>query len=60
MSRYIWMKVDLNNNEEPLVVADTAGQLAIKCGVRVESIRQSRSRAKKNGWRCCWVKVEAE
>lgn len=60
MNKYIWMKVDLNDDERPLVVADTSGQLAIKCGVKSESIIQSISRARKHGWRCCYVKVEED
>lgn len=56
----MWAKIDLKNNEQILVVADTQGQLAIKCGVKCDSIRQSISRAKKHGWRCCYVKIEEE
>ena len=54
------MKVDLKNDEVPLAVADTAGILARNCGVKTKTIYQSMSRAKKHGWRCCWVKLEVE
>ena len=56
--KYIWMKVDVKNNDLPLVIAGSAGQLAIKCGVKVESIRQTVSRAKRKGWHCKYIRVE--
>ena len=56
--KYVWMKVDLKDNEIPLEIASTHGQLAYKCGVKPETIRNAISRAKKNGYRCQWVRVE--
>ena len=58
--RNIWMKIDLQNNEEPLIVAYSRYELAQLCGVKEVTISQSMSRAKKNGWRCCYVKVKDE
>ena len=54
------MQVDLKNDEIPLVTAYSAEELAEKCGVKVKTIFESRSRAKKHGWRCQYVKVEDE
>ncbi len=56
--KFIWMEVDLKNNEEPIHIANTAGQLAIKCKVKSETIYQAISRAKNKGWRCKYVRVE--
>ena len=56
--KYIWMKVDINNNEEPLAVAGSQRELAKILGIKEESIRQQRSRAKRLGQRCSYVKVE--
>ena len=55
---YIWMKIDLKNNEEPLCVARYRSELAERCGVKEKTISESMSRAKKHGWRCCYIKME--
>ena len=60
MGKALWMKVDLKDDEIPLAVADTQRQLAAICGVKEKTIKESISRAKKHGWRCCYVKVEEE
>ena len=54
------MKVDLKNNEEPLIVVNYKSELARLCGVKESTISQSMSRAKKHGWRCCYIKVKVE
>ena len=59
-NRSIWMQVDLKNGEIPIIIAYSAEELAEKCGVKVTSIFESRSRAKKHGWRCQYVKVEED
>jgi len=57
--KYIWIKIDLNDEEAPpIAIADTAGQLAIKCGVKAKTIYQCVSRAKRKGHRCCYIKME--
>ena len=56
----IWMLIDLNHDELPIEVADTARELAQICGVKEESIIQSVSRAKRMGIRCRYVKVVDE
>ena len=58
MKKYLWMKVDLDNNEEPLAVADTTRELAKMCGVKRESIMQMVSRARRKGWKCSYIKIE--
>lgn len=58
MKKYLWMKVDLKNNEEPLAVADTPKELAKMCGVKRTSILETMSRARRKGWRCSYIKVE--
>lgn len=59
MSR-LWMAIDLNDNELPLAVADTAKKLAEMCGVTENAIHCAISNAKKGGWRCRYVKVEID
>ena len=57
--KYIWMKIDLHDEEAPpIAIADTAGQLAIKLGVKATSIYETVSRAKRKGHRCCYIKME--
>ena len=60
MSRYIWMEIDLKNNEEPLSTAYSRYELSQLCGVKEKTISQSMSRAKKYGWRCRYIKVMEE
>ena len=57
-SKCLWMKIDLYNNDEPLAVADTQRELAELCGIKETSIRETMSRAKRRGWRCCYIKIE--
>ena len=54
---WIWIKVDLNT-DDTIAVADTQRELAEMCGVKEKTIRESISRAKKHGWRCCYMKIE--
>lgn len=55
---YFWMKVDLKNNEEPLAVADSQRELAKMLGVKESSIREEKSRAKRLGRPCCYIRVD--
>ena len=56
-SNHFWVKIDLKT-DEIIEMADTQGQLALKCGVKADSIRQTLSRAKRLGHRCCYLKIE--
>lgn len=58
MKGYFWIKVDLDNDDHILAVADTQKELAELCGVKKESICQSISRAKREGWRCSYMRME--
>lgn len=55
---YFWMKVDLKHDEMPIAVADSQRELAKMLGVKESSIREEKSRAKRLGRPCCYVKVE--
>lgn len=57
---FLWIKVDLKDNENILAVGDSQRELAKLCGVKEATIRQSMSRARKHGWRCCYMKIENE
>ena len=60
MYQYIWMKVTNDKYEYPVEIADSAGQLAIKCGTTAESIRSAIYHSKKTGYRCIYQKVKFE
>lgn len=56
----LWMMVDLNCNELPLVVAGSAAELARLVGVREATIRANISNSRRLGCRCRYVRVEVE
>ena len=56
----LWMKVTLDKYELPVAVADTSGQLAQMIGVTPNNIHSAISNARKDGYRCQYVKVEIE
>ena len=56
---HFWIKIDLKT-DEIVAVADTQRELAKICGVKEPTIRQSISRAKRMGMKCCYMKVEDE
>ena len=56
----LWLCVDLDNNELPLVVADTATELSQILGVSVNTIHSCVCHSKKSGYRSRYVKVEVE
>lgn len=56
----IWMKVTKDKYELPLIVADTAEELAQKCGTSANNIRSTVSHAAKQNFRSGFVKVECE
>jgi hypothetical protein len=60
MQCYIWMKVTKDKYEYPVAIADTAGQLAIKCGVTAECIRSAIYHSKKTGYKSIYKKVKID
>lgn len=52
----LWLKVDLNNKELPLEMADSAEELARICGVTEVTIRTAAARAA-HGQKSRYVKV---
>ena len=54
----IWMEVDLKNKELPLRVADSVCELAKLCGVKADTISNFYCRAKRDGRKCRYVRVE--
>lgn len=60
MQCYIWMKVTNDKYEYPVEIADSAGQLAIKCGTTAESIRSAICHSKKTGYKSIYQKVKFE
>lgn len=59
----IWMKVTKDEFELPIVVADTAGELAEKCGVKRKTILSwiSHYRGKKGEWKWCpYIRIDVE
>lgn len=56
--QFIWFEVDLDEYELPTGhMADSAAELAEQCGVRVGTIYQCMSRAKRRRHRCKYVRV---
>lgn len=60
MAEYICMKVTSDKYELPLAVADNFRELAKILGMKPENISSMRSRCKKNGWKCAYIKVEVD
>ena len=56
----IWMKVSADEYEFPLQIADTQRELAKLCGVRRDTIASAVYRARKNGFKSQYVKVEID
>lgn len=54
----IWLKVSNDRYELPEIVADSAGQLAQKLGIKKNNIFSAISHARKNGYKCIYRKVE--
>lgn len=55
--KYLWMKVSMDKYELPLIVCDSAAELARRIGVPQVNIRSAISKAKSRGYRCKYVKV---
>jgi hypothetical protein len=61
MRRSIWLKVTHDKYELPVMVADSAEELAKLLGCSVNNIHASRSHAKKHeGWWTPYRRVEVE
>lgn len=60
MEKRIWMKVTNDKYEYPVEVADSARQLAIKCGTTAESIRSAIYHSKKTGHKSIYKCVKLE
>lgn len=56
----IWMSVTKDEFELPLVVADSAAELARILGLTRCAVSSCISKARDNGTRCKYVKVEVE
>lgn len=55
--KYLWMMVSMDKYELPLIVCDSAAELARRIGVPQVNIRSAISKAKNRGYRCKYVKV---
>ena len=60
MEKRIWMKVTNDKYEYPIEIADSARQLAIKCGTTAESIRSAIYHSKKTGHKSIYKCVKLE
>ena len=60
MEKRIWMKVTNDKYEYPVEIADSARQLAIKCGTTAESIRSAIYHSKKTGYKSIYKCVKLE
>lgn len=56
----LYMEVSTDELQFPLVIADSASELARLCHTTVNNIRSSISKAKKNGYNCRFIIVEVE
>ena len=54
----LWAKIDLKDDERMIAVAGSQRELAKMLGIKEKSIREHRSRAKRLGGKCCYIKVE--
>ncbi len=55
---YVWMQVTKDRFELPVVLADTAEELAKKVGTSAASIYSSISHANAKGYHCQFVRVK--
>ena len=56
----LYMQVTMDEYELPLAVADNATELARMLKLKPDSVRSMMHHCKKNGWKCCYVKVEVD
>lgn len=55
---YLWLQVSNDEYELPINIADTCCELAEMCGVKENAIYSAISHAKKENYRCKYVKVK--
>ena len=60
MSHCIWMKVTKDKYEYPVEMADSAGQLAIKCNTTADNIKSAVWHSKKTGYKSTYKCVKLE
>lgn len=58
--KYLWMCIDIKDDDRPIAVADSGAELARMLGLKCTTIYEEMSRAKRKGWRCRYIKVEDE
>ena len=56
----IWMKLSRDKYEFPEVITDSIEELAVECGVKVNSIRQAICHYKTEGRRPRYMRVEVD
>ena len=56
----IWMKLSRDKYEFPIEMADSIEELAAKCGVKANSIRQAICHYRTEGRRPRYIKVEVD
>ena len=57
---YVYMKITTDRYELPVAVADTGEELAEICGVSRNNVYNTIRKARINGYRCQYVRVEVE
>lgn len=57
---YVYMKVTPDRYELPVAVADSGYELAKICGVSTNNVYNAMRKARLNGYRCQYVRVEVE
>lgn len=56
----LWMKVTRDKYEFPIHIAESRKELAILCGVRGSSISRAIGKARDNGQKSSYVRMEIE
>lgn len=56
----LWLKVSRDKYELPEMIDDSQKELEVTLRLRPGTIKRIRSRAKRNGYRCCYVRVDVE
>lgn len=56
----LWLYVTKDEYELPIIVADSAGQLALRLGIPRNNIFTAINQARKKGYRCRYIKVEVD
>lgn len=56
----VWMKIEMDEFELPIAVANTAYELAAICGVKVSTVKTGASKMKHQKEKRCYVCVTVE